>query len=286
MIDQAAKLRSMVKHKTYDEHKATAIAVASGKGGVGKSNFALNFSLALRQKGKKVLLIDLDSGMGNIDILIGSTAVHSLVDLYENQLTIYDIIELGPKSLHYIAGGNAQDKIFHLDQQRLDYFFYQMEIVFPVYDFIILDLGAGVTKESIQYVLAADECILVTTPEPTALTDAYAMIKHILLQQKQAIHLVMNKVNNQKQGRECMDRMIGVVKQFLHHHVNPLAIIPEDPIIPKSVLAQTPFYSSSPKALSSKAIDTAVTTFIGEVDQNHKKANFLSKLRRFMLERD
>src|SRR5699024_11072489 len=136
MDDQAAKLRQKLQ-KLSPQHTAKTIAIVSGKGGVGKSNIALNFALSLTKSEKKVLLIDLDIGMGNIDVLLGKTSKYSIVNMFENNLSIYDIIEIGPLSLSYVAGGNGQDHIFHLSNQKFQYFLTQLEQLFSEYDYII-----------------------------------------------------------------------------------------------------------------------------------------------------
>ncbi|GAE91608.1 flagellar synthesis regulator FleN [Gracilibacillus boraciitolerans JCM 21714] len=164
MSDQAARLRQKITGLNSQYHAKT-IAIVSGKGGVGKSNIALNFSLALANEGKKVLLFDLDIGMGNIDILLGKSSRYSIINMFENNLSIYDIIESGPNSLSYIAGGSGQDHIFYLDEERVNFFIEQLELLLTKYDYIIFDMGAGVTRETIHYILAVDECMLVTTPE-------------------------------------------------------------------------------------------------------------------------
>ncbi|UOQ47858.1 MinD/ParA family protein [Gracilibacillus caseinilyticus] len=284
MVDQAAKLRERLKGIQQSSHAKT-MAIVSGKGGVGKSNFALNFSISLADKGKKVLLFDLDVGMGNIDILLGKNAKYSIFNLLENKMSIYDIIEVGPNSLSYIAGGSGHNHIFFLDDDKLTYFLEQLELIMTEYDYILFDMGAGITRETIHYILAVDECILVTTPEPTAMTDAYSMVKQVLHHQSVPFHLIMNRATNQKQGMEMMNRMANVAKRFLQHDLHPLGIIPDDTSVTSAVIAQQPFILHNRQSKASSAVTTIASQYVGESVKNQDNVGFLSKLKRLLTER-
>src|SRR5699024_9701876 len=156
------------------------IAVVSGKGGVGKSSISLNFSLELLRREKKVLLMDMDIGMGNIDILLGLNPKYTVMDMFIHRLSIHDIIETGPNSLAHLAGGRALNTCFTMHQTRQAYFFQHLGQLAQLYDYIIFDMGAGETNDSLFFITTPDECIVVTTPEPTSITNAYRMIKHIV----------------------------------------------------------------------------------------------------------
>ncbi|SER06885.1 flagellar biosynthesis protein FlhG [Gracilibacillus ureilyticus] len=281
--DQAAKLRSRIKG-VHGKYHAKTVAIVSGKGGVGKSNIALNFGLSLADRGKKVLLFDLDVGMGNIDILLGKSSNSTIIQMFERNLSIYDIIESGPKDLSYIAGGTANHEIFSLDKGKLDYFIEQLELLLREYDYIIFDMGAGVTKESIHFILAADECIVVTTPEPTSLTDAYSMVKHILSNQETSIYLILNRALKQKQGDETIFRFTEVVKRFLQYDIHPLGVVPDDQAVTKAVLNQNPFVLDNPKSKASEAIIKITNQFLGEMPQKQIGSRFLNKLMNFFAE--
>ncbi|MFB1098565.1 MinD/ParA family protein [Terribacillus sp. JSM ZJ617] len=238
MHDQAAKLRASVQRTSLGR----TIAVASGKGGVGKSNFALNFSLALSKLGKSVLLIDLDLGMGNIEILLGKSAKHSFVEMIQNRLKLEQIVEAGPDNLDFIAAGAAMNELFHMDGAGFAHFQKEFERAQQIYDFVFLDMGAGLTEESASFILAADESIVVTTTEPTSMMDAYALIKHI--KQRDAalpMHLLVNRAIDKREGQDTAARMKEVIQTFLHTEIMLLGILPEDKQVPKSVKMQEPF---------------------------------------------
>src|ERR1700730_163503 len=150
MKDQAQNLRLRLdKLKTRKQTKA--ISVISGKGGVGKSNFSLNFSISLSQKGKTVLLFDMDIGMGNIDILMGNTTSKNIVHFFEEGLSIQDVITKGPADISYIAGGTGLSKIFQLDNEMVDHFFIEFEKILEDYDYIVFDMGAGISEDSVPF---------------------------------------------------------------------------------------------------------------------------------------
>src|SRR5690625_2101589 len=236
--DQAAHLRRKINHTNKKNHGKT-ISIVSGKGGVGKSNIAINFSLELMNNRKKVLLFDLDVGMGNIDILLGLQAEYTVIDMLEKRLSVYDIIEHGPYNLAYIAGGSAINKLFSMDEAEANYFLEQYNELQHDYDYIIFDMGAGATNESMFFILASDECFAVTTPEPTSITDAYGMIKHIVnYKPKMPIYIIMNRCSTQKNGQKAMNRFRQVISRFLHIDGHPMGVLPHDKIVSMAVMRQ------------------------------------------------
>lgn len=287
MSDQAAELRKRID-ELRSIKQAKTIAIISGKGGVGKSNFALNFSLALSQKGKSVLIFDLDIGMGNIDILLGVSAKYSIVHLFDEHLSIEDIIEQGPHNLSYIAAGSGLADIFSMDEEKFQYFLGEFKKLINSYDYILFDMGAGVTEGSMYFMLAADECFVVTTPEPTSLTDAYAIIKHITQKNKDMnIRLLVNRALNHKNGLNTMNRLQHVINRFLNVQINPLGILPDDRTVSEAVVSQVPFLLFDQKSSVARAITQIADQYTGQDINIEKKVPsfFLSKLRKFIKER-
>src|SRR5690625_5262888 len=241
MSDQAKRLRQQFI-EVNKEKKGKTIAIVSGKGGVGKSNFAVNFSLELLEKKKRVLLFDLDVGMGNIDILLGVHADQSVIDMIEKKLPFNEIIEKGPRGLSYISGGTALTNFFTMDQQNREYFYEQYQQLINAYDYILFDMGVGATSDSMFFVLVSDECILITTSEPTTITDEYGMIKYIIKnQQNMAIYVVMNRARSEKIGERSLNKFQQVVTNFLNINIIKLGILPEDKMVSNAVVKQTPY---------------------------------------------
>ncbi|MFP7477623.1 MinD/ParA family protein [Terribacillus saccharophilus] len=277
MHDQAAKLRANVQRMTTGR----TIAVASGKGGVGKSNFALNFSLALSNLGKKVLLIDLDLGMGNIEILLGTSAKHSFVKMIQNRLKLEQIVEAGPDGLDFIAAGAAINELFQMDNAGFVHFQKEFERAQQMYDYVLLDMGAGLTEESASFILAADESIVVTTTEPTSMMDAYALIKHLMQRDADLpMYLLVNRAMDKREGQDTAARMKEVIRTFLHAEVMLLGILPEDKQVPRSVKMQEPFINQkdSKAGTSIKQLAASYLTPAAETTAK-ERTSFIGRLR-------
>ncbi|MEH7336017.1 MinD/ParA family protein [Neobacillus drentensis] len=265
--DQAQKLRELYQRfnqNNADQEKRTkVVSITSGKGGVGKSNFALNFALSQIESGQKVVLIDLDIGMANLEILLGMAPKFHLIDMVKQKKSIWDVMEKGPAGLELISGGSGFHEILDLSEHDSNYLFTELEKLQGYADMILFDTGAGLSKESQRCHLAADEIILVTTPEPTAITDAYSVIK-ILHHQDSGINvrLVVNRVANSKEGMAIANRVKAVTKQFLEKEIDILGFIPNDSFVFQSVLDQTPFYLKYPKSQAAKWMKDIVNIYL------------------------
>jgi flagellar biosynthesis protein FlhG len=286
MNDQAENLRRRL-HMKYKPKQAKTLSVVSGKGGVGKSNVALNFCLQLNNHHKKVLLFDLDFGMGNVDILLGVHPNKTIIDMFQEQLPIWDIIEEVSGELDCIAGGSGLNSLFKADSTMMDYFFDQYDQLITMYDYIVFDMGAGAAQESIRFVLASDECIVVTTPEPTSITDAYGMIKYILsYHPSMPIHVVMNRSQTEKSGYEALLRLKKVVAQFLGEDIQSMGVLPEDKIVSRSVMSQTPFMLYNDRSPIAKAMKKLTKEYIsGSPGVMQEKSTFIQKLKQLLNER-
>ncbi|MBD8068281.1 MinD/ParA family protein [Bacillus sp. PS06] len=288
MSDQAENLRNQFKNKGPKRTKT--IAVISGKGGVGKSNFSLNFSLALSESGKKVLLFDMDIGMGNIDILMGVSSSYSFVDMFEKQLSLREIIKHVPDQLSYISGGTGLSGLFKLDQQKFDFFVNQLNGILPEYDCLIFDMGAGISEENLQFLLTVDEIFIITTPEPTAITDAYSAMKHICAYTKDIpFYLIVNKAHSEKEGIATIERIDHAVRHFLLKDTIKLGSLPEDKNVSKAVKSQVPFLFYSPKSNISKSMREIVKNYrlstLSQEEKNKEHTPFIFKLRQLISKR-
>jgi flagellar biosynthesis protein FlhG len=286
MIDQATALRNKLGSMNNEQDQPKTIAVISGKGGVGKSNFSLNFSIALSQFGKKALLFDMDIGMGNIDILMGITAHHTIVDLFEKNLSITDLLIKGPDGIDYIAGGNGLPSLFKLDESKSQYLIDQLQSVLHDYDYIIFDMGAGMSEESVKFLMAMDEIFVITTPEPTSITDAYSVIKYIcLFDQSIPMYLIVNRADNESEGMQTLKRLKQAVLQFLIKEIKLLGVLLDDKTVQKAVSHQEPFLLYAPKAVISKNLLDICKSYLGSEKNQEKNqhTSFISKLQRFFV---
>lgn len=282
--DQAERLREQINSLRVHTR---SIAVMSGKGGVGKTNFSLNFSLALQKVNKRVLLFDLDIGMGNIDILIGESSNHSIVDFFKNQMSLTDIITKGPNGLNFISGGTGLGTMFKLDEGMFQRFIIELELLFKSYDLVIFDMGAGITEDSVRFLLSVEEIIIITTPEPTSITDAYAAIKSICVQHEtMPFSIVVNRSFNNKVGDSTFNRLHQTMTKFLKREATLLGVIPDDSTIMKAVLDQTPFLLFQPSCPASKAMLAITNEFLNRMSLDAvvvESTPFISRLKHFFM---
>ncbi|MBN8208687.1 MinD/ParA family protein [Bacillus sp. NTK071] len=266
MADQANRLRQEVMKRIQPEDKlrrTRVIAVTSGKGGVGKSNVSLNFALSLAALDKKVMIFDLDVGMANIDVLMGVTPKETLVSMLEKNLTLDSVIQKGVNGLQYISGGNGIGKVFSLDGEQLNHFFKEFNVLQGMVDYIILDTGAGLSEEGMRFLQAADDVFLVINPEPPSITDAYGVLKALHARdQKLPVKLIVNRaLSDQEAGRTAYNFQQASEK-FLNKTIDILGWIPDDVMVRKAVMAQTPYLLEYPNAKASEAITQLVHTYL------------------------
>lgn len=282
MRDQAEKLR--MKMLASQGELGRSIAVVSGKGGVGKSNFSMNFATQLAKRGKKIIVIDMDIGMGNIHILIGKSVKYSLTDYLNGNIAIEDVTYEGPNGLHYISGGSGMTSLIEWTDRMFERLIDVFELFQKSYDYILFDMGAGATNWSLELLTSVDEIIVITTAEPTSITDAYSMMKYIYLKDNaKTFYLLCNRVYTQEEGKETLARLKMVMERFLSKEIVVLGSLPEDPVVRKAVREQVPFSILFPDAPITKMVERIVERFIHhqteEIHAHTKSPNFLSKLK-------
>jgi len=280
MRDQAETLR--LKMLKSQGKLSKSIAIVSGKGGVGKSNFSTNFAHALLAKGKKVIIIDMDIGMGNIHILLGMTPRNSLTDYLLNKKEIDEVVNEAPGGLSFISGGSGLDMVMEWSAAMFDRLIQAFEHLQQKYDFILFDMGAGATQRSIELIVAVDEIIVISTTEPTSITDAYSMMKFICLQDPEKLFsIVSNRVSKSDDGNDAVTRLQYAMRKFLGKETKILGFLPEDPVVHKAVLAQEPFILLYPKAPISKRMMAIAETFVSPSSEEgfNQGEGFLSKMR-------
>ncbi|PZD93342.1 cobyrinic acid a,c-diamide synthase [Paenibacillus sambharensis] len=265
MNDQAHALRRLVEVQGTDAgaRSTRILTVTSGKGGVGKSNFSLNFALSMQKLGKRVLVFDADIGMANIDVLMGCSTPYNLYHLLKRDKTIWDIIHEGPLGLHFIAGGSGFKDLLDLSDEELDYFGDQIGKLHGHYDFILFDTGAGLSRETVKFIVAAQETIVVTTPEPTSITDAYALIKMVKSMNHQVdFKLIVNRAVDNREGKQTADKIGLVARQFLQMDIPVLGVVMDDPSVTKAVKKQVPFTLAFPSGSASRGVEDIARRFL------------------------
>ncbi|MFS0643476.1 MinD/ParA family protein [Siminovitchia sp. 179-K 8D1 HS] len=281
MKDQAESLRLKMRQKA--KNAARTLAVVSGKGGVGKSNISSNMAVILAKKGYKVLVFDLDIGMGNVHLLLGGSAPKTMGDFIFNGEPLSQIVQEGPFGVSYVAGGNGLYDAVEMDGNTVKMFLAGFQMFQETYDYLIFDMAAGAGQSLLSILLAADDLIVVTTPEPTAVMDAYSIMKLAHLQNENTRFLVMcNRTDNDKQGQETFLRLQQAMRRFLQKEIDLLGILPEDRHVRKAVLDYSPVYCVYPRSPVSVKLEHAVDRLTGRNGLNGemKSDSFISRLRK------
>ncbi len=240
------------------------LSVTSGKGGVGKTNLSVNIAAKLAKEGKKVLLLDADLGLANVDVILGITPQKNLFHLFQNEATLEEIIFQTPYGFSILPAASGVNEILHLSAGQKMTLLESLDGLEDNLDYLIADTGAGIHDSVLYFNIAAQERIVVLTPEPTSLTDAYALIK--VLNTKHDIsnfRVIINMAASSKQAKEVYSRLSAACDHFLENvSIDYLGFIPKDPHLRKSVIAQKPFTSLYPDAPATKALDQIVSQIL------------------------
>ncbi len=262
MADQAEALREIMKQNPQvGKSRTRIITVASGKGGVGKTNLSTNLALAYGKLGKKVILMDADLGLANVNVVLGIIPKYNLYHLIRKQKTMKDIIMDTNYGIQIVAGASGFSKIANLTDEERGNFINELAELSSA-DIIIIDTSAGVSNNVLSFIAAADETIIVTTPEPTAITDAYGIIKIIATEIESTgmgLKLIVNRVKSVTEGKKVAERVINIASQFLNLKVDYLGYVYDDPIVQQSVLKQKPFTVVDPKGKASACVHQIVS---------------------------
>jgi flagellar biosynthesis protein FlhG len=306
-MDQAEQLRKIIGHtsvqnlvkkitfnvpdgsellsKPQKTKKARIITVTSGKGGVGKTNFSVNLALALMDKGLKVVVLDADFGLANIEIVLGIAPKYTLLDVLQNKKNLLEVISKGPNNIKFISGGSGITKLARISKEEMERFTKNIKLLDSLYDVVVVDTGAGVSENVLNFVLAADDVILVTTPEPTSITDAYALIKMAAgSDYEKKLQILVNRVQSDHEGYLVYEKLKRVTEKFVGLKIDLLGMLPKDYSVEKAVLEQQPFLIRFPKSQISKGMfEIARKVSLVEEDfngtsMNHGASGFLNKL--------
>lgn len=293
MKDQAEKLRNIMENRVQkniklSRNKAKVLAITSGKGGVGKSNFAVNLAISLKRLGYRVLILDADIGLANIEILTGINIKYTIMDLIKRDMDIRDIIGEGPEGVKIISGGSGIHQLSMMDKKNTNRLLGEIEKLEFEMDYIIIDTGAGVSNIVLDFVMASDETILITTPDPTSLMDAYTMIKALTTNgYKGKINIVANIVENRQEGVSIFNKLNKVSKKFLDVNLNYLGYLKRDAIVNKAVKIQQPFLILNSSSNISKKMNVIALKFVNpnEYDKKTEEPGFVQKLKDLLFRR-
>jgi flagellar biosynthesis protein FlhG len=284
MIDQADKLRrlsgsSVFRSAVPVDRKARVVAITSGKGGVGKTNIAVNITIALAAKGKRVVIIDADIGLANVDVIMGVSPKYDLSTVLRGEKNIRDIITQGPGGVGFIAGGVVNKDLLDIRDWQIDRLAVGFSELDNIYDVIIIDTGAGVSQHVMSFVLAAPEVIVVTTQEPTSIADAYRMLKAISLKESGSVNrLVVNRATSAQDAKNTFNRLNRVSNQYLKMPLNYLGYLSDDSAVSASVMRQSPFLIEFPESMAAVDIQRLADNLSMGAPQGGGFKGFFSKM--------
>lgn len=266
-MDQAEQLR-IIKARSQSHPLARVITVTSGKGGVGKSNTSINLAIQFRKIGKKVIILDADFGMANIEIMFGAVPKHNLFDLIYQGKDIKEIITWGPMEVGFISGGSGIAGMSNLSRDYLNYIIRNLSELDTIADIIIVDTGAGISDAVMEFLVASGEILLVTTPEPTSITDSYSLLKVLYRhprfdQEATKVKMIANRVAKEPEGEILFQKLNAVVERYLKIPMTFLGSVPEDTQLSRAVMQQLPVSLQNPSARSSQAYERIAEKLLG-----------------------
>lgn len=284
-MDQAEGLRNIIKKQEIESENKSArvITVTSGKGGVGKTSMSINLAIQLQKLGKKVIVLDADFGLANIEIMLGIRPRYNLADLMFRGKEMQDIITYGPEDIGFISGGSGINEMTNLTRDQVFQLIHKMYELDQFADVIIVDTGAGIGDSVLEFVAASAEVILVATPEPTSITDAYALLKMLnrnssYKKSKTMVKMIANQVRSRQDADELFDKLGMVVNKFLNIDIGYLGSVPYDENMQKAVMRQKPLSITAPGAAAARAVEKIARSL---EDQEEKSSHMFGIVQLF-----
>lgn len=252
-MDQAEELRNIIKMQVQPRDVSRVITVTSGKGGVGKTTLSVNLALQLQRQGKRVVILDADFGLANIEVMMGVRPTSNLADLMFRGKMLKDIIMTGPEGVGFISGGSGIKEMASMTRDQIFYVMQSLAQLDDLADVIIIDTGAGISDSVLEFAASSQEVLLVATPEPTSITDAYALLKTLNRKQefeasRTVIKLVANGVKKPEEGLEIYNKVSAVAEKFLNIQLVYLGSVVSDHNVPKSIMQQKPLLLAHPNS--------------------------------------
>lgn len=253
---------------------AHTITVTSGKGGVGKTSLVANMAICLAQAGQRVIILDADLGLANIDVVFGIRPKYNLMDVINGDMNIDEIMVTGPYGIQIIAGGSGVMELADLESEKAERLFNQLAFLEDKTDFLLIDTGAGINKSVMSFCQAADQVVVITTTEPTSLVDAFGIIKVLSSKRPDArVSTLVNKVDDETEGQQIYQRLSKVARDYLNDfEVHYLGCLKQDRNMHIAVRQQTPLMMFSPMSPASVELRKIVSDSFYELPEQANTA--------------
>jgi flagellar biosynthesis protein FlhG len=298
-MDQATKLRKLVslEYKRHERNRQKegesvaeknsrprVFAVTSGKGGVGKTNVVGNLAIACQRMGKKVLVLDADLGLANLDIIFGINPRHTIDETIRGEKELSKIIVKGPEGVAVIPASSGVQELAHLSEGQKVNLLCEFDALNKSFDLLLIDTGAGISSNVIFFNLAAEERVIVVSPEPTSITDAYALIKILFLHHGVKDFLLLsNMVRDENQGRMVYENLSRVVGKFMRGVcIDYAGCVPWDGLLQKGVSRREPVVCCYPESPSSRSFSALAEFLLGYGEEKPSDGNIKFFLKRLM----
>lgn len=283
-MDQAEALRNVVKLKKQENKpNARVITITSGKGGVGKSNVAVNLAVWMKKCGKRVIIFDADFGLANVEVMFGAAPRYNLSDVLYHGKRIADVITEGPMGIGFISAGSGIVGLNNLSPDQMEAMVRSFAELDGLADIILIDTGAGISDQVLRMILVSREVLLVTTPDPSSLTDSYSLLKALYTnpafeRKGTKISVLANRVLSEEEGRSVYEKLNSVVFQFLQGSVFYAGMIPQDTALEKAVRQQQPVSLYLPFSRSAKAFERAALGLLNGAWKQEEREGGISRM--------
>jgi len=273
VMDQAESLRNLVGKLKTPVSKVKAmrvIAVTSGKGGVGKTNFSINLAIYLARANKRVVIIDADFGLANVELLLGVSPRYSFKHVLSGEVSVSDALTTGPEGVRFLSGGSGLTQLADVTESQTSILLSSFSQLEELADILLIDTGAGMSKTVTNFLKASHEIVVVTTSDPTAIADAYTIMKAIAEDNPEPppLKIVINRVESYKEGAEVFGRLHRVCVRFLNMKPVTLGNIPYDKYLVRAVKSQEPVAIMYPNSESSRSIEAISKRLLDEPEKS------------------
>lgn len=246
---------------------ARTVTVVSGKGGVGKTSFVVNFAVSLARLGKRVVVVDADFGFSNVDILLGASAKYSLSDVVTGKRRLKDVVQWCDCGIYYISGGSGTDELVNMSAEGEENLLSQLSELDEQADIIFFDTGAGMRSSTLRLMDSSDESILIVTPEPTSIMDAFVVLKMAAtLEERPKVSILLNKVQSETDAKTTNQNFRRVVEKYLDYDLDVLGYLNRDDEVSRAVSALAPLVTRSPGSLAARQIQAIAKRYVNQQD--------------------